>query len=59
MKPLILPPYGKKYYSGLYRVDGMYQYTTRGLGTSTFAVRLNCPPEISVHTLRSPSVEEG
>ncbi len=51
--PLVLPPYGKKYYSGLYRVNGMYQYTTRGLGTSTFAVRLNCPPEISVHTLRS------
>ncbi len=56
--PLILPPYGKKYYSGLYRVDGMYQYTTRGLGTSTFAVRLNCPPEISIHTLRSPLGEE-
>ncbi len=52
--PLVLPPYGRKYYSGLYRIDGMYQYTTRGLGTSTFAVRLNCPPEISVHTLRSP-----
>ncbi len=51
--PLVLPPYGKKYYSGLYRVGGMYQYTTRGLGTSTFAVRLNCPPEISVHTLRN------
>ncbi len=54
--PLVLPPYGKKYYSGLYRINGMYQYTTRGLGTSTFAVRLNCPPEISVLTLHSPHI---
>jgi len=54
--PLVLPPYGKKYYSGLYRINSMYQYTTRGLGTSTFAVRLNCPPEISVLTLHSPHI---
>ncbi|GAB4529723.1 MAG: hypothetical protein Fur0018_16520 [Anaerolineales bacterium] len=53
-KPLFLPLYGQKYYSGLYRVNGMYQYTTRGLGTSTFALRWNCPPEISVLTLHTP-----
>lgn len=53
-RPLVLPPYGKKYPSGLYRVGQMYQYTTRGLGTSTMAMRINCPPEISVLTLHSP-----
>ncbi len=53
-RPLVLPPYGKKYHSGLYRIGEMYQYTTRGLGTSTVAIRINCPPEISILTLHSP-----
>lgn len=56
LKPFVLPLHGRKYYSGLYRVNSMYQYTTRGLGTSTLAMRWNCPPEISLFTLRSALV---
>lgn len=52
-RPLVLPPYGKKYPLGEYRVNGMIQYTNRGLGTIRPAVRFNCRPEITVFTLRA------
>lgn len=50
----VLPPFGKKYIRGLYQITGMAQYTTRGVGTSTVPIRINCPPEITVLTLHSP-----
>lgn len=49
---LYLPPYGRKYPSGIYHVDGTILYTNRGLGTSWLGVRLNCPPEITLFTLQ-------
>ena len=51
--PLYLPQYGRKYYTGLNRVNGMYVYTTTGLGTAELQFRVNCRPEIGVLTLRS------
>lgn len=51
--PLILPRYGEKYFSGLYRVGEMLQYTNRGVGTSIPPVRFNCRPEITIFTLES------
>jgi uncharacterized protein len=51
--PLVLPYLGRKYPSGLYKVGGMWQYTTRGVGMTEPAVRFNCRPEITVLTLRS------
>ena len=51
--PPILPDLGRKYPSGLYKVGNMYQYTTRGVGTSLPPVRFNCRPEITVLTLES------
>ncbi|MBI5954693.1 MAG: metallophosphoesterase [Chloroflexi bacterium] len=48
----ILPHLGEKYYSGLYKVRDMWQYTNRGIGMIEPAVRLNCRPEITVFTLR-------
>jgi predicted MPP superfamily phosphohydrolase len=48
-----LPGYARKYTSGLHQVDGMLQYTNRGLGTSEIQIRFNCPPEITVFTLES------
>jgi hypothetical protein len=48
-----LPGYARKYTSGLYQVDGMFQYTNRGLGTAEVQIRLNCRPEITVFTLES------
>ncbi|MGB1285720.1 MAG: metallophosphoesterase [Aggregatilineales bacterium] len=50
---LVLPRYGRKYYSGLYQVGTMWQYTNRGLGTIHPRVRFNCRPEITLMTLRS------
>jgi len=41
-----------KYPNGLYQVGEMIQYTNRGVGTHVFRVRYNCPPEITVISLR-------
>jgi predicted MPP superfamily phosphohydrolase len=50
---LLLPVMGRKYPMGLYRVDGMWVYTNRGLGVNRPALRFNCRPEITLLTLRS------
>jgi predicted MPP superfamily phosphohydrolase len=38
--------------AGAWRYAGMAGYTSAGAGTSLLPVRLNCPPEITLHTLR-------
>ena len=38
--------------AGRWRHGGMVGYTSVGAGTSLLPVRLNCPPEITLHTLR-------
>lgn len=52
--PPLLPPLGRRYPGGLYRVKDMLLYTNRGLGNHP-RLRLNCRPEITLLTLRSPS----
>jgi predicted MPP superfamily phosphohydrolase len=42
----------KKYVLGRYQVGPLTLYTTAGLGTVGVPVRLNCPPEITLLTLR-------
>jgi predicted MPP superfamily phosphohydrolase len=42
--------------AGLWGHGEMVGYTTRGVGTSLLPVRLNCPPEITLHTLRRPKL---
>jgi len=54
LRPPVLPGLGRKYPVGLYKVHDMFQYTNRGLGTSSFQMRLNCRPEITVFTLQAP-----
>ena len=54
LKPPVLPKLGRNYPVGLYKVNDMFQYTNRGLGTSSFQLRLNCRPEITVFTLHAP-----
>jgi predicted MPP superfamily phosphohydrolase len=54
MRPPVLPRLGRRYPVGFYRLRGMYLYTNRGLGVGSIRVRLNCPPEITVFTLRAP-----
>jgi predicted MPP superfamily phosphohydrolase len=52
LPPLYLPTMAKKYVWGRYNVGPLALYTTAGLGTIGVPVRLNCPPEITLLTLR-------
>jgi uncharacterized protein len=49
--PPVLPRLARKYHTGLYRVKGMVQYTSRGVGMTTPYIRFNCRPEITVFNL--------
>jgi uncharacterized protein len=51
--PLYLPELAKKYVMRTYQVGRLPLYTNAGLGTVGLPVRLNCPPEITLITLRS------
>ncbi len=46
-------PNSQKYPVGLYKVGDMVQYTSKGLGTNSFRIRINCKPEITVITLKT------
>ena len=50
-EPIILPQLGRKYYSGIYIVGDMIQYTNRGIGSTHLHLRFNSRPEITVFTL--------
>ena len=50
---LYLPELGRKYILGLYKIGQLTLYTNAGLGTVNLPVRLNCPPEITLLTVRS------
>jgi uncharacterized protein len=52
MPPLYLPELARKYVYGLRRVGEITLYTNPGLGTVGIPVRFNCPPEITLLTLR-------
>ncbi len=49
-------PHCIKYPLGRYQVGDMVHYTSRGLGTNVFWVRVNCPPEITIFTLQAKCV---
>jgi predicted MPP superfamily phosphohydrolase len=51
------PKRGRIYPVGQYQVGPMIQYTSRGIGAVPPRGRLNCRPEITVLTLRSPLVQ--
>lgn len=46
-------PNSTKYPVGLYKIRDMMQYTSKGLGTNSFRIRINCNPEITIITLKS------
>jgi uncharacterized protein len=52
LPPLYLPRMARKYVWGLRQVGPLTLYTNAGLGTVGLPVRLNCPPEITLLTLR-------
>lgn len=43
---------------GYWQTNGMQGYTSPGSGTSVVNVRLNCPPEVTIHTLSRAPVDE-
>ena len=57
LKPPVLPPWGKRYYLGLYQVGDMQLYTNRGLGMTGLHLRFFARPEITVFTLVAPGLE--
>jgi predicted MPP superfamily phosphohydrolase len=48
-----LPPMSRKYPRGLYRVGNLTLYTNMGIGTIRAPIRINCPPEVTLITLRA------
>jgi len=52
LPPLYLPELAQNYIWGLYKIGPLTLYTNPGLGTVGVPVRLNCPPEITLLTLR-------
>jgi predicted MPP superfamily phosphohydrolase len=51
--PVYLPRLGRKYPRGLRQVGPLTLYTNVGIGTMGLPVRLNCPPEVTLLTLRT------
>ncbi|HEX4757500.1 MAG TPA: metallophosphoesterase [Terracidiphilus sp.] len=50
---LVLPSLGRKYVEGNFQFGRMQLYVNRGIGTIGVPFRFDCPPEITVHTLRA------
>jgi len=51
--PLALPALGRKYVEGWFRLKNLQLHVNRGLGTVGVPFRFDCPPEISLLTLRT------
>ena len=51
----VLPDLGVKYPKGLYQVGKLALYTNVGIGTVNLPVRFDCPPEITLITLKASS----
>ncbi len=51
-------PNSTKYPVGLYKIGNMIQYTSKGLGTNSFRIRINCKPEITIITLKSKNKQK-
>jgi predicted MPP superfamily phosphohydrolase len=50
---LDLPPGGRKFVEGWFRIGSMQLYVNRGIGTVGVPFRFDCPPEITNITLRT------
>jgi len=50
---LVLPPMGRKYIQGWFKFGRLQLYVNRGIGTIGLPFRFDCPPEITLITLRA------
>jgi len=53
MGALALPPMGRRFIEGWFQLNQMKLYVNRGIGTIGVPFRLDCPPEITLFTLRA------
>ncbi|MDI6703284.1 MAG: metallophosphoesterase [bacterium] len=51
--------HGKRYFSGLYKVDNTFLYVNKGLGVTILPFRTFCQPEITFITLKTSKNEES
>ena len=51
--PVVPSRYGKRYAAGLNHCGETAIYTNRGVGMAMLPIRVNCPPEVALVTLRS------
>ena len=51
--PVANSRYGRRFVAGLKHLGDTAIYTSRGVGMAVLPVRLNCPPEVALITLRS------
>ena len=56
--PLGLPVHGKRHVIGRSDANGMPVYTSRGVGVYRPPMRFNCPPEVTLVTLRAEAARE-
>jgi len=54
---LALPGYSRRYTLGVAQVGDMVVYTNRGIGMVGLPLRFNCPPEITVITLKAAEMK--
>jgi len=47
----------RRFCKGAWRHHAMQGYTSTGSGSSVVGVRFNCPPEITLHSLRAPPAQ--
>jgi uncharacterized protein len=52
----VLPVMGRRFPQGLRRIGPLTLYTNVGIGTIWLPMRLNCPPEVTLITLRASAV---
>lgn len=50
--PLYLPENGKRFPWGLRQLGSLTLYTNAGIGTMGLPIRFNCPPEVTLYSLR-------
>ena len=51
IRPILLPPGSKKYYSPYYKVNNMDLYISNGVGTTFLPLRFGTPPSINLYRL--------
>lgn len=59
LPPPFLPPLARKYPWGLRQIGRLVLYTNIGIGTVELPMRLGCPPEVTLITLRRASSAVG